>query len=105
MQVSLLKEDIKHPSEAAFKSNSISDEECDKVGAVGCSKKVAPFYSCLHRCSANGILLSLGALCLPWDEAGFQLCHQRTTPQLISANLARVEGLPGCSSGAEVVTQ
>lgn len=103
MQVSLLKEDLLCPSEIAFKSNSVSDEERDKVGTVGCSKKVALFSSCLHRCSANVILLSLGALCLPWDEAGFQLCHQRRAPQLTSVAVAHVEGLHEGSSRAEVV--
>lgn len=104
MQVSLLKEDLLYPSEIAFKSSSISGEECDKVRAVGCSEKVAWFSSYLHRCSANVILQSLGALCLPWDKAGSHLCHQRRTPQLISATVAHVEGLHGCSSRAEVVT-
>lgn len=64
-QVSLLEEDLLYPSEIAFKSSSVSAEEHDEVRAVGCSEKVAWFSSCLHRCSANVILLSLGAcVCL-----------------------------------------
>lgn len=105
MQVPLLKEGLLYPSKIAFESNSVSNEEHDKVRAVGCSEKVSWLPSCLHRCSANVILLSLGALCPPWDKAGFQLCHQRRTPQLISATVACAEGLHGWNSRAEVVRQ
>lgn len=104
MQVSLLKEDLLYLSEIAFKSSSISGAESDKVRAVGCSEKVPWFSRCLHRYSADVILLSLGAWWLPGDQAGSYLSHQRRTPQLISVTVAHGEGLHGCSSRAEVVT-
>lgn len=53
--------------EIAFKSNSINDEECAEVKSVGCTERVAWSSSCLHRCSASAILLSLGNLYLPCD--------------------------------------
>lgn len=40
-QISLLKEDVLYPSEIAFKSNSINDEERAKVKSVGHTRKVA----------------------------------------------------------------
>jgi len=42
--------------------------------------------------SVGAILVSLGNLFLPWDWVDFQLHHQ-STPQLISATVAHVEGI------------